>query len=116
MTEYAIEAVDISKRFSRFTDRRDTIKERLIRGKAKRSQDFWALKHVNLQVPKGSVYGLIGHNGSGKSTMLKVISGIYRPTNGTITTRWTTTFTTCNCNRDGRNTGWNNPCLRAASV
>ena len=87
MTEYAIEAVDISKRFSRFTDRRDTIKERLIRGKAKRSQDFWALKHVNLQVPKGSVYGLIGHNGSGKSTMLKVISGIYRPTSGTVTTR-----------------------------
>ncbi|MGB4325707.1 MAG: ATP-binding cassette domain-containing protein, partial [Candidatus Nanopelagicales bacterium] len=84
MTDFAIEAIDVSKRFSRFTDRRDSLKERIIRGRAKRSEDFWAVKNVNLQIPKGSVYGLIGHNGSGKSTMLKLISGIYRPTSGTI--------------------------------
>jgi len=87
VTDFAIEAIDVSKRFSRFTDRRDSLKERIIRGKAKRSEDFWAVKNVNLQIPKGSVYGLIGHNGSGKSTMLKLISGIYRPTSGTITTQ-----------------------------
>ena len=87
MTDFAIEAIDVSKRFSRFTDRRDSLKERIIRGRAKRSEDFWAVKNVNLQIPKGSVYGLIGHNGSGKSTMLKLISGIYRPTNGTIATQ-----------------------------
>jgi ABC-2 type transport system ATP-binding protein/lipopolysaccharide transport system ATP-binding protein len=86
VTQLAIHADDISKRFVRFTDQRNTLKERLIRGRAKKSQDFWALKNVSIEIPKGSVYGLIGHNGSGKSTMLKIMSGIYRPTSGSITT------------------------------
>lgn len=86
MTELAISVDDVSKRFVRFTDKRSTLKERLIRGRARKSEDFWALRNVTLHVPKGSVYGLIGHNGSGKSTMLKIMSGIYRPTSGTITT------------------------------
>ena len=86
MTQLAIHAEDISKRFVRYTDQRNTLKERLVRGRAKKSQDFWALKNVSIGIPKGSVYGLIGHNGSGKSTMLKIMSGIYRPTSGTITT------------------------------
>jgi ABC-2 type transport system ATP-binding protein/lipopolysaccharide transport system ATP-binding protein len=70
----------------RHLDKRQTIKERVIRGRSKNTQDFWAVKDVSLQVPKGSVYGLIGHNGSGKSTMLKLITKIYRPTSGTIHT------------------------------
>ena len=84
MTDYAIEALDVSKRFTRHLDRRSTLKERIVRGKSRNTVDFWALKDVNFQVPKGSVYGVIGHNGSGKSTLLKLITGIYRPTSGTI--------------------------------
>lgn len=84
MTEYAIEALDVSKRFTRHLDRRSTLKERIVRGKSRNTVDFWALKDVNFQVPKGSVYGVIGHNGSGKSTLLKLVTGIYRPTSGTI--------------------------------
>lgn len=86
MSEFAVEAHDVSKRFMRHLDKRQTIKERVVRGRPKNTQDFWALRNVSLQVPKGSVYGLIGHNGSGKSTMLKVITKIYRPTSGTIST------------------------------
>ena len=80
----AIEVHNVSKKFIRASDRRTSLKERLVRGKAKNTNEFWAVKDVSFTVPKGSVYGLVGHNGSGKSTMLKLISGIYRPTQGTI--------------------------------
>jgi len=61
-------------------------RRRIVRGRSRRPEDFWAVRDVTLQIPKGSVYGLIGHNGSGKSTLLKMIGGIYRPTTGSITT------------------------------
>lgn len=80
----AIEVHAVSKKFNRAADRRTTLKERLVRGRSKKTNEFWAVKDVSFNVPKGSVYGLVGHNGSGKSTMLKLISGIYRPTEGTI--------------------------------
>ena len=49
-------------------------------------QDFYALNDVSFSVERGEIIGIIGTNGSGKSTLLKVISGIYRPTNGTVVT------------------------------
>ena len=89
MTEHAlaVEALGVSKRFQRHLDRRNTLKERIVRGRSRRTEDFWAVRDVTLQVPEGSVYGLIGHNGSGKSTLLKMIGGIYRATTGTIRTQ-----------------------------
>ena len=82
----AVDLQGVGKRFVRHTDRRNSIKERIVRGRARKPEDFWAVRDVTLQIPKGSVYGLIGHNGSGKSTLLKMIGGIYRPTTGSITT------------------------------
>lgn len=82
----AVDLEGVGKRFKRNVDRRNSIKERIVRGRSRKPEDFWAVRGVSLQIPKGSVYGLIGHNGSGKSTLLKMIGGIYRATEGSITT------------------------------
>ncbi len=84
MTDIAVDLQGVGKRFMRHTDRRNSLKERIVRGRSRRPEDFWAVRDVTFSIPKGSVYGLIGHNGSGKSTLLKMIGGIYRPTEGTI--------------------------------
>ena len=49
-------------------------------------QDFYALNDVSFSVERGEIVGIIGTNGSGKSTLLKAISGIYKPTKGTVVT------------------------------
>lgn len=67
-------------------DRVKSIKEYLVQktqGKI-RYEEFWALKGIGFEVKKGEVLGIVGHNGAGKSTLLKVISGILKPTEGTL--------------------------------
>jgi len=49
-----------------------------------RTKEFWALKDVSFRVGKGEALGIVGPNGSGKSTTLKILSGILRPTAGTM--------------------------------
>lgn len=44
-----------------------------------------ALNHISLDLPKGEIIGVIGHNGAGKSTLLRVLSGVYKPSGGSIT-------------------------------
>lgn len=84
MTEPAVRLTDVSKKFRIRSERRDSLKERAVRGKAKPSEEFWALRDATFEVPKGSSFGILGHNGSGKSTTLKVVAGIYRPSAGTV--------------------------------
>jgi ABC-type polysaccharide/polyol phosphate transport system ATPase subunit len=50
----------------------------------KRKEDFWALKDVSFDVQRAEALGIIGHNGAGKSTILKLLSRITTPTNGEI--------------------------------
>lgn len=81
-----IRANDISMRYLMTYDRIQSIKEyivQMLRGKIK-YEEFWALKNVSFEVEHGEVVGIIGHNGAGKSTLLKVISGILKPTGGTL--------------------------------
>ncbi|MCD8331395.1 MAG: ABC transporter ATP-binding protein [Oscillospiraceae bacterium] len=61
-----------------------SIKRMLLGHKKSSKEDFEAVKHVSFVVPKGEIWGIIGKNGSGKSTMLNAISGIFAPNSGTI--------------------------------
>lgn len=54
------------------------------RKKKSKKTDFWALKDVSFKVKRGEVVGFIGSNGAGKSTMLKVIAGVMKPTKGKV--------------------------------
>lgn len=67
-------------------DRINSLKEYAVQFFTKKLQynEFTALKNVSFQIRKGEVVGLIGHNGAGKSTILKVISGILKPSHGSV--------------------------------
>jgi ABC-type polysaccharide/polyol phosphate transport system ATPase subunit len=86
VTDAAIEVRDVSKRFRIYREKPTSLKQRLL-SRRTRSEDFWALRDVAFDVPTGGSLALIGHNGSGKTTMLKVIAGILRPTTGTVRQR-----------------------------
>lgn len=81
----------VSKRFLLHHNYAPSIKARVIglvdRGQRQTSQEFWALRDVDLKVARGESVGLVGRNGSGKSTLLKLIAGIYRPTTGRLLVR-----------------------------
>ena len=81
-----IKAENVSIKYLMSYDRVKSVKEYLVQfvqGKLK-YESFWALRNVSFEVRKGEVLGIIGHNGAGKSTLLKVVSGILKPTSGSI--------------------------------
>ena len=81
-----IRVENVSMRFRMANDRVTSIKE-MVTKMLKRQveyKDFWALKNVSFDVKRGEVIGLIGRNGAGKSTILKIISGILKPTEGSV--------------------------------
>lgn len=89
MEDIMIDVSDVCMRFRMNSDRIRSLKEYLTtaaRGKL-RYDEFTALNHVSFQVKRGETLGLIGRNGAGKSTMLKVIAGILKPTTGSVNCR-----------------------------
>jgi ABC-2 type transport system ATP-binding protein len=82
----AIEVRGVSKRFRIYREKPTSLKQRLL-SRRTRADDFWALRDVSFDVSIGGSLALIGHNGSGKTTMLKVVAGILRPTAGVVRQR-----------------------------
>src|SRR5688572_26681697 len=89
----AIEVRDVRKVYRRYGRRKQfaTLKSALLTGRViqdlRPDENFEALKGVSFDVPAGKTFGIVGRNGSGKSTMLKMIAGIGRPTAGTVQVR-----------------------------
>lgn len=81
---HAIEVENVVKKFRRHRNRATSIKQFITGGRRRDYDDFVALDDVSFNVRRGEVFGVIGHNGSGKSTMLKCMAGILRPSSGTV--------------------------------
>ena len=81
-----IDVKNVSMRFNLAEEKTDSIKEyfvKLVSGKL-HFNEFYALKNVSFQVKPGEAVALIGKNGSGKSTMLKILAGVLYPSAGTV--------------------------------
>lgn len=91
MDNYIIDVDHATVRFNLASENVDNLKEYVIKLLKKELlfQEFLALKDVSLKVKKGEAWGIIGTNGSGKSTMLKLISGILQPYKGSVNVQGT---------------------------
>jgi len=87
MSEYAIEVKDVSVKFNLAKEKIETLKEyflNFVKGNKNKIDEFYALKNISFNIEKGDSFAILGSNGSGKSTMLKVISGIYHASSGSV--------------------------------
>lgn len=89
--DIAIDVKDVSMVFNMASEQLNSLKEYFIKLVRRELffKEFRALDHVSFQVKKGEAVGLVGTNGSGKSTMLKIIAGVLEATEGTCTVRGT---------------------------
>ena len=82
--DIAISVNDVSKMYKLYDNPMDRLKESLGLSRKKKDKEHYALNHVSFQVHKGETVGIIGTNGSGKSTILKIITGVLSPTGGEV--------------------------------
>ena len=82
----AISVENMTKTFKLYTDKANTLKERIVRGWKNKPEVRTVLKDINLNIHKGETVALIGVNGSGKSTLLKLMTKIIYPNKGKVTT------------------------------
>src|SRR6187397_1089066 len=86
----AIELINVAKIYRKYARRKQfaTLKSALLKGSLIQdlspTETFPALQNVSFTVPQGRTYGVIGRNGSGKSTALKLVAGITKPTSGSV--------------------------------
>ena len=81
----AIKVDQVSKMYKLYDRPMDRLKESLGLTRKKKYREHWALNKVSFEVKKGETIGIIGTNGSGKSTILKIITGVLNPTEGEVT-------------------------------
>ena len=91
MNEPIISVDNVSMRFNLAREKVDSLKEYIIKALKGKIQfdEFWALNDVSFTVNRGDSVGLIGLNGSGKSTMLKIIARVLKPTIGNVSVKGT---------------------------
>ena len=85
--EIMIDVDNVSMRFNLGIEKGFSLKQWFVdigKKKKKNKSEFWALKNVNFKINKGEVVGFIGSNGVGKSTLLKVVAGVMKPTKGNV--------------------------------
>jgi ABC-2 type transport system ATP-binding protein len=83
--EVAVQVDHLSKKFRVFHERHQSLKQSLLNRRRGKYEDFLAIDDVTFNVPKGETFAIVGHNGSGKSTMLKCLTNILRPDAGKVT-------------------------------
>ena len=84
MPVHPITVDDVAKHFRLYHERNQSLKAAVMRGGRASYEEFWALDGVSFEVEQGTTFGLVGENGSGKSTMLKCLAKILRPDRGSI--------------------------------
>ena len=82
-TDNAIEVKDVYKKFKNYFDKNRSLKEKVLSHNS-RQHDYWVLKGMDFYVQKGEAVGLVGRNGCGKSTCLKLLTKIIYPDKGSI--------------------------------
>ncbi len=85
MSDIAIKVDEVSKIYHLYNRQRDRLKDALNLTKKKCYREHFALEKLNFEIKKGETVGIIGTNGSGKSTILKIITGVLNPTKGEVT-------------------------------
>ena len=86
-SEISISLTNISKVYAIFNRPEDRLKQMIWRNKRKYYHEFHAVNNLTLSVRKGQTVGIVGRNGSGKSTILQMICGTLAPTSGDISVR-----------------------------
>ncbi len=82
--ENAIEVKNVKKKFKIYYDKSNDLKDRILFRNRSHYEDRWVLRGISFNVKKGEAIGLVGHNGCGKSTTLKLLTRILYPDEGTI--------------------------------
>lgn len=85
--ENVIEVRDLKKKFKVYYDKGNSLKEKVLFKNRNRYEERWVLKGISFEVKRGEAVGLIGHNGCGKSTTLKLLNRIIYPSSGDIEMR-----------------------------
>ncbi len=84
MDKIAIQVTDVEKIYKLYDKPSDRLREALGIGRGKHHKEHHALKGINMTIRQGECVGIIGTNGSGKSTILKIITGVLNPTRGNV--------------------------------
>jgi lipopolysaccharide transport system ATP-binding protein len=80
----AVRTQHLSKKYRLFASKNHRLLEALHPWRRTYHREFWALRDINLEIPRGATVGILGLNGSGKSTLLQIISSVLQPSAGTV--------------------------------